>query len=149
LALVCWLAQPGILAGAGTIADGIKSGSLRQRGVPRLPLGGRHIARGSGHRDPGDRIAPAAVALNGPALVGPSVLLFNVLLFPQGVLAAEWAVAAKPVGAVEWVVAEWAAAAKPMGAVEWVLLGWVGAEWVVVAEWAVAEGAVAEWVVAE
>src|SRR5215469_17524347 len=67
LALVCWLAQPGILAGAGTIADGIKSGSLRQCGVPRLPLGGRHIARGSGHRDPGDRIAPAAVALNGPA----------------------------------------------------------------------------------
>jgi len=103
------LAQPGILAGAGTIADGIKSGSRRQRGVPRLPLGGRHIARGSGHRDPGDRIAPAAVALNGPALVGPSVLLFNVLLFPQGVLAAEWAAAAKPVGAVEWVVAEWAA----------------------------------------
>src|SRR5215469_1932132 len=80
LELACWLAQPGILAGAGTIADGIKSGSLRQRGVPRLPLGGRHIARESGHRDPGDLVAPAVVALTGPALVGPSVLLFNVLL---------------------------------------------------------------------
>src|SRR5215469_1847596 len=79
-ALACWLAQPGTVAGAGTIADGIRSGSLRQRGIPRPPLGGLHIARGSGHRDPGDRIALAAVALSGPALVGPGVLLFNVLL---------------------------------------------------------------------
>src|SRR5215467_11653431 len=73
LASACWLAQPGTVAGAGTIADGIRSGSLRLRGVPRLPLGGRHIVRGAGHRGPGDRVAPAAV--------GPSVLLFNVLLF--------------------------------------------------------------------
>jgi hypothetical protein len=59
------LAQPGIAAGAGIIADGIKSGSLRQRGIPRLPLGGR--------RNPGDRIARAAIDLNAPA-AGRNVL---------------------------------------------------------------------------
>jgi hypothetical protein len=71
--LACWLAQPGIIAGAGTIAGGIKFGSLRQYGILRPPLGDRRIrvARGAGHRDPGDRIAQA-VGLNGPA-VGRSV----------------------------------------------------------------------------
>jgi hypothetical protein len=69
----CWLAQPGIAAGAGIIADGIKSGSLRQRGIPRLPLGGRRIAQGADHRDPGDRIARAAIDLNAPA-AGRNVL---------------------------------------------------------------------------
>jgi hypothetical protein len=69
----CWLAQRGIVAGDGTIADGIKSGSLRQRGIPRLPLGGRRIAQGAGHRDPGDRIARGAIDLNAPA-AGRNVL---------------------------------------------------------------------------
>jgi hypothetical protein len=72
-ALACWLAQPGTVAGGGTIADGIKSGSLRQHGIPRLPLGGRRIAQGAGHRDPGDRIARAAIDLNAPA-AGRNVL---------------------------------------------------------------------------
>ncbi len=76
-ALPCWLAQPGILAGAGTIAGGIKSGSLRQCGVPRLPLGGRRIARGAGHRDPGGRIARAiglnALAVSRSVLADPAV----------------------------------------------------------------------------
>jgi hypothetical protein len=67
------LAQRGIVAGAGTIADGIKSGLLRQRGIPRLPLGGRRIVQGAGHRYPGDRIARAAIDLNAPA-AGQNVL---------------------------------------------------------------------------
>ena len=91
-ALACWLAQPGIVVGAGTIADGIKSGSLRQCGVPRLPLGGRRIARAAGHRDPGDRIVPA-IHLNGPAasrsvLAGPAVVP-KLQMFGRSVLVAD------------------------------------------------------------
>ena len=75
---------------AGTIADGIKSGSLRQCGVPRLPLGGRRIARAAGHRDPGDRIVPA-IDLNCPAasrsvLAGPAVVR-KFRMFGRSVLA--------------------------------------------------------------
>src|SRR5215471_19130176 len=70
--LACWLAQPGVIAGAGTIAGGIKFGSLRQSGIPRHPLGDRRIARGAGHRGPGDRIA-RVIGLNAPA-VSRSVL---------------------------------------------------------------------------
>src|SRR5215472_14438690 len=66
LALACWLAQPGTVAGAGTIADGIRSGYIGRCGIRRL-------VRGAGHRDPGDRIVPAVVALNGP--VGRNVLV--------------------------------------------------------------------------
>src|SRR5262249_51018973 len=65
--LACWLAQPGVIAGAGTIAGGIKFGSLRQSGIPRHPLGDRRIARGAGHRGPGDRIA-RVIGLNAPAV---------------------------------------------------------------------------------
>jgi hypothetical protein len=89
----CWLAQPGIVAGAGTIADGIKSGSLRQRGIPRPPLGGRRIAQGAGHRDPGDRIARAAIDLNALA-AGRNVLAYLVVVpkfrvFGRSVLVAD------------------------------------------------------------
>src|SRR5215472_4159368 len=88
--LACWLAQPGVIAGAGTIAGGIKFGSLRQSGIPRHPLGDRRIARGAGHRGPGDRIA-RVIGLNAPA-VSRSVLavlavVLKLRMFGRSVLA--------------------------------------------------------------
>ena len=76
------MVRPGTIAGDGTIADGIKSGSIHPSGARLRRIGAHHFVPALGRLVSGARIALAAIAPTGQACdhpeVGPEEVGLNV-----------------------------------------------------------------------